>query len=164
MRQMGELSGIKSTSLYRFAAMAKKNARLKDTLTLYMTLFVKEDLMNHLIVKYPYLSDGVKKLSGISIERIVDCPSEYRKIYENYQNLINKKTNEDKIKMMMQKRIVEIQQTKNISNYAIYKNLKLNPGNVNCFLKNSDVSKLGLNTVRKILEYVNDFIEQKSFA
>ena len=55
-----------------------------------------------------------------------------------------------------QKRIVELQEEKGITNYRIYKSLNLNPGNVNAFLKNGDVSKMGLNTVRKILEFVND--------
>lgn len=162
MRQMGELSGIKSSSLYRFAALSENNARLKDAMTLYMVLFVKEDLSNHLLVKYPYFTEGVKNLSDVSIKDDNDYPSEYRTIYENYKNQINKKRNEDKIKLMMQKRIVDIQKEKGISNYRIYKTLNLNPGNVNAFLKNNDVKKLGLNTVRRILGFVNSFAEQRT--
>lgn len=66
------------------------------------------------------------------------------------------KISDNKLKKLMQKRIVELKTEKGISNYRIYKALNLNPGNVNAFLKNADVSKVGLNTVRKMLAYVNE--------
>lgn len=81
--------------------------------------------------------------------------SEYRTIYKNYLNYKNRKTNDDRIKTMMQKRIVEVQEEKGITNYNIYKTLNLNPGNVNAFLKNGDTGKVGLDTVRRILAFVN---------
>ena len=56
---------------------------------------------------------------------------------------------------MMQKRIIEVQEEKGITNYNIYKTLNLNPGNVNAFLKNGDTGKVGLDTVRRILTFVN---------
>ena len=56
MRQMAELSGLKSSSLYRFAALSENNARLKDVLCLYLSLYVEEKLRNQLTKKYPFLS------------------------------------------------------------------------------------------------------------
>ena len=70
-------------------------------------------------------------------------------------NQKNKKQNEDKVKALMQKKIVEVQREKGITNYRIYKALNLNPGNVNAFLKNGDTGKIGLNTARRMLKYVN---------
>ena len=61
------------------------------------------------------------------------------------------------IKALMQKQIVERQTEKGITNYRIYKNLNLNPGNVNAFLRNGDVSKVGLDTARNILSFVNQY-------
>ena len=55
----------------------------------------------------------------------------------------------------MQKKIVEMKKEKGITNYRIYKALNLNPGNVNSFLKNGDTGKVGLNTARRMLKYVN---------
>lgn len=164
MRQMGELTGLKSSSLYRFAALSENNARLKDVLCLYLSLYVEGKLRNQLTKKYPYLSTSCRALVGKTPEQFDDSLSEYKTIYENYQNLVNKKINEDTIKLMLQKKIVEIQKKDGISNYRIYKTLNLNPGNVNAFLKNSDVSKLGLNTVRKILEFVKSFAKQKAYT
>ena len=168
-KQMVTLSGLNSKSLYRFSAMSEKNARLKDTVVLYLMLFVKEDLKRYLLNKYPYLSSGCEKLTGITpenAERFLtdDSLSEYRTIYENYLNTIGSHDSENRIKRMMYQRIVQLQAEKGITNYAIYKALKLNPGNANAFLKNGDVSKLSLDTVRRILEFVNQYHSPESAA
>lgn len=168
-KQMVTLSGLNSKSLYRFSAMSEKNVRLKDTVVLYLMLFVKEDLKRHLLNKYPCLSSGCEKLNGITLENAErffaeDSLSEYRTIYENYLNTISTHDNENHIKRMMHDRIVQLQREKSISNYAVYKALKLNPSNANAFLKNGDVSKLGLDTVRRILEFVNQYRSPESAA
>ncbi len=168
-KQMVTLSGLNSKSLYRFSAMSEKNARLKDTVVLYLMLFVKEELKQHLLNKYPYLRSGCEKLDGITQDNVEsfladDTLSEYRTIYENYLNTIGTRDNENRIKRMMYDRIMLLQQEKRITNYAIYKALKLNPGNANAFLKNGDVSKLSLDTVRRILEFVNQYRSPESAA
>ena len=57
----------------------------------------------------------------------------------------------------MYRRISEVKQAKCVTNYRIYKELNLNPGNVNAFLKNEDISKVSLDTARKILTFVNEY-------
>ena len=156
-RQLKELSGCNSVSLYKFSRLAKTNARLKDALTLYITLFTSEKLKNQLCKKYPYLDSACKKINGSTPDRFDDSLSGYKTIYENYLNQKNKKANEGMIKALMQKQIVERQAEKGITNYRIYKNLNLNPGNVNAFLRNGDVSKVGLDTARNILSFVNQY-------
>ena len=52
---------------------------------------------------------------------------------------------------------IEVKEVKCVTDYCIYKQLELNPGNVNAFLKNGDVSKVSLDTVRKILSFVNEY-------
>ena len=168
-KQMVTLSGLNSKSLYRSSAMSEKNARLKDTVVLYLMLFVKDDLKWHLLNKYSYLSPGCEKLAGITQENAESFLEEgslsnYRTIYENYLNIVSTHDNENRIKQMMYDRIVQLQAEKGISNYAVYKALKLNPGNANAFLKNADVSKLSLDTVRRILEFVNQYRSPESAA
>ena len=154
-QQLCELSDCNSKSLYKFARLAESNARLRDVLCLFFNYFVDDKLKKQLCKRFPYLAKGCDRLQGVSPDYLDDSLSEYKTIYENYLNQKNKKQNEDKVKALMQKRIVEVQKEKGITNYRIYKSLNLNPGNVNAFLKNGDVSKMGLNTVRKILEFVN---------
>lgn len=154
-QQLCELSDCNSKSLYKFARLAESNARLRDVLCLFFNYFVDDKLKKQLCKRFPYLAKGCDRLQGVSPDYLDDSLSEYKTIYENYLNQKNKKQNEDKVKALMQKRTVEVQKEKGITNYRIYKSLNLNPGNVNAFLKNGDVSKMGLNTVRKILEFVN---------
>ena len=168
-KQMIMLSGLNSKSLYRFSAMSENNARLKDTVVLHLMLFVKADLKRHLLNKYPYLLTGCEKLAGITPENAEsfledDFLSEYNTIYENYQNVIHKQAHENEVKRAMYHKIQLLQREKGITNYAIYKSLKLNPGNANAFLKNGNVSKLSLDTVRRILEFVNQYRSSESAA
>ena len=83
--------------------------------------------------------------------------SEYETIYKNYLYIRNKKVHDDKIKEMMFLRITETIKLKSITNYRIYTTLKLNSGNANTFLKNGDVSKVSLDTTRRILQFVNEY-------
>lgn len=152
-QQLCELSNYDSKSLYKFAGLAESNARLKNTLCLYLNYYVSEKLKKQLCKKFPYLIEECDRLNGVAVEDL--ALSEHKTIYENYLNYKNRKQNEDKIKLLMQKRIVEVQTEKGITNYRIYKALNLNPGNVNAFLKNGDTGKVGLDTVRRMLAYVN---------
>ena len=153
-QQLCELSGCDSKSLYKFARLAEHNARLRDALCVYLHFYVSEKLKSQLRKRFDYL----KPLSTLNPEQLTQSQSEYRTIYENYLNQKNAKQNDDKLKAMMQKRIVEVQAEKGITNYRIYKALDLNPGNVNAFLKYGDVSKVGLNTARKMLGFVNQYV------
>ena len=152
-QQLCELSNYDSKSLYKFAGLAESNVRLKNTLCLYLNYYVSEKLKKQLCKKFPYLIEECDRLNGVAVEDL--ALSEHKTIYENYLNYKNRKINDDKIKLLMQKRIVEVQTEKGITNYRIYKALNLNPGNVNAFLKNGDTGKVGLDTVRRMLAYVN---------
>ena len=120
---------------------------------LYLNYYVSEKLKKQLCKKYSYLKEECDRLNGVAVEDL--ALSEHKTIYDNYLNYKNRKKNDDKIKLLMQKRIVEMQAEKGITNYRIYKALKLNPGNVNAFLKNGDTGKVGLDTARRMLAFVN---------
>lgn len=146
-KQLCVLSDCNSKSLYKFARLAEHNARLRDALCVYLHFYASEKLKSQLRKRFDYL----KPLSALNPEQLTQSQSEYKTIYENFLNQKNAKQNDDKLKAMMQKKIVEVQMEKGITNYRIYKALDLNPGNVNAFLKYGDVSKVGVNTARKIL-------------
>ena len=154
-QQLCEISDCNSRSLYKFARLAESNVRLKNVLCLYLAHYVPDDLKNQLCKRFPYVAEECERLNGVAFEQFGESLSEYTTIFENYLNRKNTKANENIIKAFMQKRIVEVQAEKGITNYLIYKTLNLNPGNVNAFLKNGDVSKVGLRTVRKMLMFVN---------
>ncbi|MGN0455062.1 MAG: hypothetical protein ACI4G1_07825 [Ruminococcus sp.] len=162
LSQLRELSGLNSTSLYAFSQLACNNARLKDTLTLYLVMYTEENLRSKLLKKFDYLNSSCEKLNGLNDDNAEtylqnDSLSEYKTVYNNFLYQRNRKEQEDKLKMMMYNKISEVKQAKRVTNYRIYRELNLNPGNVNAFLKNEDTSKVSVDTARKILTFVNNY-------
>ncbi len=162
LSQLQELSGLNSTSLYTFSHLSCHNARLKDVLTLYLVMYTEENLKDKLIKKFDYLNSSCEKLEGLDddnaeIHLQKDSLSEYRTVYNNFLYQRNRKEQENKLKKMICVKISEVKKAKSVSNYRIYKEMNLNPGNVNAFLKNEDTSKVSLDTARKILAFVNEY-------
>lgn len=162
LSQLQELSDFNSTSLYAFSQLARNNARLKDVLSLYLVMYTEENLRSKLLIKFDYLKSSCEKLKGIDDDNAEtylhnDSLSGYRTVYDNFLYQRNRKEQEDRLKMMMYRKISEVKQTKCVTNYRIYKELNLNPGNVNAFLKNEDTSKVSVDTARKILAFVNNY-------
>ncbi|OUP79504.1 hypothetical protein B5F08_04695 [Anaeromassilibacillus sp. An172] len=162
MSQCRVFSDKDSTSLYTFSKLSADNARLKDALSLYLALYTPEKLENRLKSKFDYLNRSCEKLVGINEENIDvflqdKNKSEFRTIYDNFLYAQNYQEKENNIKTLMYNKILYLKEEKHITNYCIYKKLNLNPGNTNTFLKNGDVRKVSLDTVRKILAFVNEY-------
>ena len=162
LSQLQELSDFNSTSLYAFSQLARNNARLKDVLSLYLVMYTEENLRSKLLIKFDYLKSSCEKLKGIDDDNAEtylhnDSLSGYRTVYNNFLYQRNRKEQEDRLKRMMYRKISEVKQAKCVTNYRIYKELNLNPGNVNAFLKNEDTSKVSVDTARKILAFVNNY-------
>jgi hypothetical protein len=79
---------------------------------------------------------------------------EYQKVYNSYLAEKNKVKNEAHTKQLMRNRILKLKSEKKVSNYKIYTDLKLNPGNMNAFLKKGDTSKISLQTARMTIDYL----------
>lgn len=161
-RQLIEMSGENTTSLYKFSRLSVNNVRLEDVLCLYIALFVDDKLKVQLIKAFPNINNKCKLLTSLNETNICEYLdskklSSFHTIYKNYIYECNKKINEKNIQKVMREKISRIQKEKHISNYCIYKNLNLNPGNVNYFLHNNDDSKVSLSTARRILEFVTEY-------
>lgn len=162
LAQLQKFSETNSTSLYTFSHIANNNARLRDALCLYLVLFTASPLRCKLLKKYKYLVEPFENLAELTMENIdsflcTEKFNQYKTVYDNYLYMRDKKSQEDKIKLMMHSRISELKRIKNVTNYRIYTVLNLNPGNANAFLKNGDVSKVSLDTTRRILKFVNEY-------
>lgn len=146
-----ELSIENTNSIYKLAKEAETvNPRLRGPLFLYASETGKLDrLMN------------AAKGTGLYDEylRIIDMngnlPYDYTKVVNSFQSISKRKTSEDELKNIIRDKVLDAQRNNNISNYRIYKNLNLNPGNINSWLKNNDSSKVGLKTAKRVLEYVS---------
>ena len=81
-------------------------------------------------------------------------PEEYLKVWNSFQVRRAQPDNDRDLKAAMREKTLQLLKEKNCSNYRVYKDLNLNPGNVNCWLKNGDDSKVSYRTAEKIISYV----------
>lgn len=156
---VAELSIAGTSSINKLLKELDKNPRLKEPLIMHG---IYSGLPGRVPDKYPDFYKEYKfihdLLGDISIERIEKStlPYKYQKVVSAYEYKLNKMANDNETKKLMRNRIILIQKKKNITNYRIYTDLKLNPGNINSFLKHGDVEKISLESARKIWKYVNE--------
>lgn len=116
----------------------------------------KEDQINK--INNGILQELLNELVNISdVEKAFQnnlLSDNFQKVYNSYIVILNRKKREERTKLLMLKKIKKMQQDKHISNYRIYTDLKLNPGNINEYLTNGKADKLSLQTAEKILNYV----------
>ena len=158
------LSG--SRSLYKLAKeAATSNPRLKEPLLLYALFSDKVSLLLTAAKSHAFFHEYRELLTRYdkaSMEAALTSDSsyledEYKKVYRSYLTVRDRKKGELHTKALMRNRIVRLQKEKGVSNYRVYKDLGLNQGNMNAYLKNGDCSKVSLDTARKAVSYLEDF-------
>ena len=81
-------------------------------------------------------------------------PDEYIKVYHSYLFFKDKYKRDNETKLLMKRKIENLQQQKSITDYHINKELNINPGNSNAFMKHNKLNKISLNITRKTLDYL----------
>ena len=160
------LSESGKLGLYRLAEeAASKNPRLREPLFLYAVFSDKTDVLLR-AVKNPKLHarySGVllmndkTQIEALLIKESQQLLDGYLKVYRSYLSVKNKADNDTHTKTLMHKRATKLLSEKRVSHYRVYTDLKLNPGNVNTFLRNGDTSKIGLGTARRVIEYLENY-------
>jgi hypothetical protein len=157
-----KLSAQNTNDVYKLAAEAKKNFRLQEPLFLYAMSAGKLDLLSKSI-KDNELHERLAKLAGAidldGVEKALESRSnalddEYHKIYRSYVIRRDISKTDNHTKQLMHARIVKLQESKNVSNYRLYSDLKMNGANINAFLKHKATAKVSLDNLRKILNYL----------
>ena len=64
---------------------------------------------------------------------------------------------DEALKAAMRKKVLRLQEEKKCSNYRVYTDLKLNPGNINSWLKTGDCTKVSYHTAERVMNYVLQF-------
>lgn len=145
---------------YKLAREASaSNARLREPLLLYAVYTGRIDSLLKATRSAGLLEEYQRVLRIDSLKDAVErgdksVPMEYRKVWNSYTTVRDAHKRDEHTKSLMRDKILRLQVTMQLTTYRIYKDLRLNPGNVNAWLKNNDGSKVGLDTARKILEYV----------
>jgi hypothetical protein len=81
-------------------------------------------------------------------------PLRYLKVYLSYISERDKITNDKEFAALARAELLEQLAGKGLSNYRVYTDLNLNPGNINQYLKHGDTRNISRKTVNKLLRYV----------
>ncbi|MCL2332660.1 MAG: hypothetical protein FWC54_04145 [Actinomycetia bacterium] len=164
-RELIRLSGLDSFNLRKLAAHAQKDApRLIEPLLLYayatgcldrlLDCIWREDVRDSYQTAIGILSG--KDLSAIALQKqdADKLPREYQKFLNSYRTAYLKPENDRESKLLRWKRSRALQQEKGIGTSEIYHALGLNAGNVNAYLKHSDLGKVSLEHATAIMKYL----------
>jgi len=149
------VSGQKSVSIHKLTILMDKNIRILSPLILYSALTDNKALFNkYTNNKYEMV---LNKLNANNFLDEEFQEFDFQKIYSSYQSRINKYNYEKETKKKARDSIVTIMKHKKITNYRIYKDLHLNPGNINDYLTNNNPSKVSLSLAKRIYNYVTNY-------
>ena len=152
-----------TNSLYKLAEEASKdNPRLREPLFLYALYSQKQDVLLqatkdatlHAIyfeMTQRYTTDAMTEVFVSGSEEV---PAEYTKVWRSYMSKKNRGQADAHTKELMRQKVKRLQEKHGVTNYRIYTDLKLNPGNLNAWLKHGDSDKVSLDTARRTLRYV----------
>ena len=164
-RYVRSLAGINTNSIFRLAKEAGANYRLREPLFLYALSVDKVDILlrgvkdNLLRDEYAVLANKYswdEMLSALeSSDRLLG--SNYHKVYRSFISKRDMPQTNCDTKVLMHKKVKSLQDSKGISNYRLYTDLKLNPSNTNYFLKHGDVNKVSLDVARSMIAYLEAF-------
>lgn len=156
-----ELSFCHSTNLTKLVRELPHNQRLKEPLILYSIYFDKHSILkeisnNHELIEFTNKYQK-EELTNYLSQLSEDIEVEFIKVWKSYLSKRNKPQNINHTKELILNKVNENKKLRNISNYRIYKDLNLNHGNINSWLKNGECDKVSLETARKVLKYTEDF-------
>ena len=110
---------------------------------------------SELLVYYePLLKYSTDEMSSMLASKSGKLSPEYHKVWRSYQSLKNRNNSDNDTKELMRKKVKRLQDETGVTNYRIYTDLKLNPGNLNAWLKHGDSEKVSLDVARQTLRYV----------
>ena len=162
---VAELSGVQTASVHKLADCLNENPRLKEPLFLYALAFDKVDLLlrytanSTIAAEYEQLSNlySLEQMLVLLEKQPPELPEGYLKVWRSYCSVRDAVLADNDTKELIHRRVLELQQKKKLTNYRLYTDLKLNPGNVNAWLKHNDSSKMSLDCARQIYKYAKSY-------
>lgn len=162
---VAELSGVQTVSIHKLADCLSENPRLKEPLFLYalvynkMNLLLRHTVNSAVVAEYEQLSNRYSLVQMLLLleNQSLELPEAYLKVWRSYCSVRDSVLADNDTKELIHRRVLELQQKKHLTNYRLYTDLKLNPGNVNAWLKHNDSSKMSLDCARQIYKYAKSY-------
>ena len=159
------LSGNQSLSIRKLTRLAvEETPRLREPLFLYALCCGKTDLLLQ-AVRGTKLEKTYHKLfntyDATTIifalqDKASALPAAYHKVWRSYCSTAQRIQTDDQMKELMRKRILALQKEYRVTNYRLYTDLHLNPGNLNAWLKHGDPAKISLDSARCVVSYLQE--------
>ena len=156
-----ELSQTNTLNLRTLAREAEDgNYRLAAPLVLYALATEKEAFLLRSLGSSAAADEMRRDMQAFSeadVEFLLssgNAPQDYLKVWEAYLVAKNAPERDKELKEAIRKKVLQRLQTGNCTYCRICTDLKLNPGNVNSWLKNGDSSKVSYRNAERILNYV----------
>lgn len=164
-KYVAELAGVQTASVHKLADCMTENPRLKGPLFLYALAFNKVELLlrytanSTIAAEYEQLSNrySLAQMFLLLEKQSPELPEGYRKVWRSYCSVRDAVLADNDTKELIHRRVLELQRKKKLTNYRLYTDLKLNPGNVNAWLKHNDSSKMSLDCARQIYKYAKSY-------
>lgn len=160
-----ELSQTNSLNLKTLAREAEEgNFRLTAPLVLYALVTQKEASLYRALGSSATADEirrDMQAFFGTNVEQRLlsgKAPRDYTKVWEAFLVAKNAPERDQELKDAIRKKVLQLMQARNCTNYRIYTDLKLNPGNVNSWLKNGESSKVSCRNAERILNYVMQYL------
>ena len=140
---------------------ATTNPRLREPLFFYAVWSGKQDFLQRQAKKHSLdkFYGNLLQYEKSELETALQSgamPAEYQKVWNSYLRRRDRCLTDNDTKELLRQRILVLQKEKNVSNYRIYTDLALNPGNLNSWLKHGNSEKVSLNTARSVMQYLKN--------
>ena len=156
-----DLSQANTLDLKILAREAEEgNYRLVAPLVLYALATAKEASLHRTLGSSSTADEMHRDMQALfeaGFEQMLSsgkAPREYMKVWEAFLVAKNAPERDKALKEAIRKKVLLMMQDGKCTNYRIYTDLKLNPGNVNSWLKNGDSSKVSYKNAERIMNYV----------
>ena len=169
---LGYLSGyVRKLSRYDTNSISKlaedacnNNYRLREPLALFalysdkaelLVRATKDEVLSKEYAKF-FATYNVNSVELAFLNHSNDLSEEYHKVWNSYQCRKNRMKRDERVKLKAFDQVRAEKIAKGISNYRIYTDLHLNPGNLNAWLKSGDPSKVSVDTAVEVLRYLRE--------
>ena len=88
-----------------------------------------------------------------------ELSEDYLKVWRSYLTYKNRSQADNHTKELIRQKVKRLQEKKRVTNYRIYTDLRLNPGNLNAWLKHGNGDKVSIETARRTLRYVETAVK-----
>ncbi len=157
------LAGENTLALPKLAQLSRSEPRLVEPMLLWVVTKGRADRLASLLKGRDDLQQELTTLvelqSAGSLESALAAEDarlrpEYSKAWRSYLVRRDAAARDAELRLEARKRVLALESRKGVTRYRMAKDLGLNPGNLHAFLTQGDPSKLSLDRVAELLEYL----------